>query len=86
MAVHFFCNVTIIAYICIIKNNCKKILIKVMEQKEYLKDSVSKVIGVIGGVSWASSDTYYRRMNEIMRDRFGSLFSANFLMYSIPFH
>ena len=44
-----------------------------MEQKEYLKDSVSKVIGVIGGVSWASSDTYYRRMNEIMRDRFGSL-------------
>ena len=57
-----------------------------MEQKEYLKDSVSKVIGVIGGVSWASSDTYYRRMNEIMRDRFGSLYSANFLMYSIPFH
>lgn len=57
-----------------------------MEQKEYLKDSVCKVIGVIGGVSWASSATYYRRMNEIMRDRFGSLYSANVLMYSIPFH
>lgn len=51
-----------------------------------MKDSVSKVIGVIGGVSWASSDTYYRRMNEIMRDRFGSLYSANVLIYSIPFH
>lgn len=57
-----------------------------MEQREYLKDSVSKVIGVIGGVSWASSSTYYHRMNEIMRDRFGSLYSANVLMYSIPFH
>ena len=57
-----------------------------MENKEYLRDSVSKVIGIIGGVSWASSAVYYRRMNEIMRDRFGSLYSANVLMYSIPFH
>ena len=57
-----------------------------MEKKEYLQDSTCKVIGVIGGVSWASSANYYRRMNEIMRDRFGSLYSANVLMYSIPFH
>ena len=57
-----------------------------MKDNEYLKDDVSKVIGIIGGVSWASSDTYYRRMNEIMRDRFGSLYSADILMYSIPFH
>lgn len=53
---------------------------------KYLQDSICKVIGVIGGVSWASSDTYYRRMNEIMRDRYGSLYSANLLLYSIPFH
>ena len=45
-----------------------------------------KVIGVIGGISWVSSEIYYRRMNEIMRDRFGSLHSANVLLYSIPFH
>ena len=57
-----------------------------MENYKYLEDNVSKVIGVIGGVSWASSDTYYRRMNEIMRDRYGSLYSANVLLYSIPFH
>lgn len=55
-------------------------------QYKYLEDSICKVIGVIGGVSWASSDTYYRRMNEVMRDRYGSLYSANLLLYSIPFH
>ncbi len=55
-------------------------------QYKYLEDSVCKVIGVIGGVSWASSANYYRRMNEIMRDRYGSLYSANLLLYSIPFH
>lgn len=48
-------------------------------------DSLLKVTGVIGGVSWASSDVYYRRLNEIIRDRYGSLYSANVLMYSIPF-
>lgn len=55
-------------------------------QQIFISDSTSKVIGIIGGVSWASSDIYYRRMNEIMRDRYGSLYSANVLMYSIPFH
>ncbi len=56
------------------------------KEYKYLEDNICKVIGVIGGVSWASSDTYYRRMNEVMRDRYGSLYSANVLMYSIPFH
>lgn len=51
-----------------------------------MEDSVCRVIGIIGGVSWASSANYYRRMNEVMRDRYGSLYSANLLLYSIPFH
>jgi aspartate racemase len=50
-----------------------------------MKNSGMKVIGIIGGVSWASSIDYYKLMNEMVRDRFGSLFSANILMYSIPF-
>ncbi len=44
-----------------------------------------KTIGVIGGVSWVSSEQYYRQMNEAMRDRFGPNYSAPILMYSIPF-
>lgn len=50
-----------------------------------MKNSGMKVIGIIGGVSWASSIDYYKLMNEMVRDRFGSLYSANILMYSIPF-
>lgn len=56
------------------------------ETKDTISNSRMKVIGIIGGVSWASSVDYYRLMNEMVRDRFGSLFSANILMYSIPFH
>ena len=53
--------------------------------KDSLKNSEMKVIGIIGSVSWASSIVYYKFMNEMVRDRFGSLYSANILMYSIPF-
>ena len=55
------------------------------QSKDTLKNSEMKVIGIIGGVSWASSIEYYKLMNEMVRDRFGSLYSANILMYSIPF-
>ena len=55
------------------------------QQKDTLKNFEMKVIGIIGGVSWASSLDYYKLMNEMVRDRFGSLYSANILMYSIPF-
>lgn len=55
------------------------------QKNDSLKNSDMKVIGIIGGVSWASSLDYYKLMNEMVRDRFGSLYSANILMYSIPF-
>lgn len=44
-----------------------------------------KTIGIIGGVSWASSIEYYRIMNESVRDRLGGVNSAQILMYSIEF-
>lgn len=44
-----------------------------------------KTIGIIGGVSWVSSVEYYRLMNEMVRDKLGPLYSADILMYSIPF-
>jgi aspartate racemase len=44
-----------------------------------------KTIGIIGGVSWASSIEYYRLINEMVRDRLGSVNSAQILMFSIEF-
>ena len=44
-----------------------------------------KTIGIIGGISWVSSEQYYRFINEMVRDRFGPTCSAPILMYSIPF-
>lgn len=44
-----------------------------------------KIIGIIGGVSWASSIEYYRLMNEMVRDTMGGVHSAQILMFSIEF-
>lgn len=44
-----------------------------------------KTIGIIGGVSWASSIEYYRMMNEMVRDRLGGVHSAQILLFSIEF-
>lgn len=49
------------------------------------KERSIKTIGIIGGVSWASSIEYYRLMNEMVRDTLGGVHSAQILMFSIEF-
>jgi aspartate racemase len=44
-----------------------------------------KTIGVIGGMSWESTAVYYRRLNELVRDRMGGLHSARLLLASVDF-
>ena len=44
-----------------------------------------KTIGLIGGMSWESSQEYYRIINERVRERLGGLHSAKSLMYSFDF-
>jgi aspartate racemase len=44
-----------------------------------------KTIGLIGGMSWESTVSYYRIINETIRDRLGGLHSAKILMYSVDF-
>jgi aspartate racemase len=44
-----------------------------------------KIIGMLGGMSWASSAEYYRLVNEGVRDRLGGLHSARCLMWSFDF-
>lgn len=44
-----------------------------------------KTIGLIGGMSWESTQHYYRLMNETVRDRRGGLHSAAILLDSLDF-
>lgn len=47
---------------------------------------MSKVIGLIGGMSWESSIAYYRMINELMREKLGGQNNAKSLMYTVNFH
>ena len=45
-----------------------------------------KTIGLIGGMSWESTITYYKLINEAVKERLGGLHSAKILMYSVDFY
>ena len=44
-----------------------------------------KTIGLLGGMSWESTQVYYRLLNETARQRFGGLHSASILLHSVDF-
>ena len=44
-----------------------------------------KTIGLIGGMSWESTVTYYRLINEMVKKELGGLHSAKILLYSVDF-
>jgi len=44
-----------------------------------------KTIGLLGGMSWESTATYYRIINEEVKRRLGGLHSAKILLYSVDF-
>ena len=44
-----------------------------------------KIIGLIGGMSWESTVTYYQIINEVIKDRLGGLHSAKCILYSVDF-
>ncbi len=44
-----------------------------------------KTIGLIGGMSWESTVTYYQIINEVVKERLGGLHSAKILLYSVDF-
>lgn len=45
-----------------------------------------KTIGLIGGMSWESTITYYQIINETIKDQLGGFHSAKCLLYSVDFH
>ena len=44
-----------------------------------------KVIGLIGGMSWESTVTYYKIINETVKERLDGLHSAKCVLYSVDF-
>lgn len=44
-----------------------------------------KTIGLIGGMSWESTISYYKIINEAVKARLGGLHSAKIILYSVEF-
>jgi aspartate racemase len=45
-----------------------------------------KTIGLLGGMSWESTVTYYRLINESIRKELGGFHSAKIVLYSVDFY
>ncbi|WP_242907704.1 aspartate/glutamate racemase family protein [Actinomadura terrae] len=50
-----------------------------------MKNNFPRVIGMLGGMSWASSAVYYRMINERIAKELGGLHSARILLNSVDF-
>ena len=44
-----------------------------------------KTIGLIGGMSWESTVTYYKIINKTVKEKLGGLHSAKCILYSVDF-
>ena len=44
-----------------------------------------KTIGLIGGMSWESTVTYYQLINETVKKELDGLHSAKIMLYSVDF-
>ena len=44
-----------------------------------------KTIGLLGGMSWESTVTYYKEINERVAKALGGLHSAKIVLYSVDF-
>ncbi|HHW94481.1 MAG TPA: aspartate/glutamate racemase family protein [Mogibacterium sp.] len=44
-----------------------------------------KTIGLIGGMSWESTVSYYQIINETIKEQLGGLHSAKIILYSVDF-
>lgn len=49
------------------------------------KVKAMKTIGLLGGMSWESTVTYYQIINETIKEKLGGLHSAKILLYSVDF-
>ena len=45
-----------------------------------------KTIGLLGGMSWQSTASYYKIINELVQQRLGGLHSAKIFLYTVDFN
>lgn len=45
-----------------------------------------KTIGIIGGLSWQSTQVYYQQLNLAIQHKLGGLHSAKVIIFSVDFH
>jgi aspartate racemase len=48
-------------------------------------DAAPRLLGVLGGMSWTSTEAYYRLLNTRVAARLGGLHSARLLLHSVDF-
>jgi aspartate racemase len=49
------------------------------------KEDTMKTLGILGGMSWESTVSYYKLLNEGVRDKLGGLHSCRMIMHSVDF-
>lgn len=50
-----------------------------------MADQAQRTLGIIGGMSWGSTESYYRIINEGIKAELGGLHSADLLIHSVDF-
>lgn len=55
------------------------------KQENEPRDEQMKTIGLLGGMSWESTQVYYRIINETVKERLGGLHSAKCALVSVDF-
>jgi aspartate racemase len=50
-----------------------------------MADQAQRTLGIIGGMSWESTESYYRIINEGIKAKLGGLHSADLLIHSVEF-
>jgi len=48
-------------------------------------EPTQRLLGILGGMSWTSTETYYRLLNTGVAERLGGLHSARLLVHSVDF-
>jgi len=54
-------------------------------QQIMTQHSTQRTLGIIGGMSWESTESYYRLINEGVKAKLGGLHSADLLIHSVDF-
>jgi hypothetical protein len=50
-----------------------------------IKGITLKTIGLLGGMSWESTDLYYQQINKMVQMKLGKLHSAKVVLISVDF-